>query len=218
LASPNRRHLALGGLVNAIPLAGPCWASGYALEVARRAASGDDSLPEWKGWRRFFIDGIAYYLIPTIYLLPALILYAIVASMFAVWLAAQVPALGFVAPSGPLLIALAFAATLLALLGAYPVPAALNTYAQTRRYRPAFRLRTLLRAIRAHAPAYRRAFAWSVISALAALAWQATLIAHLVGLLAIPFLGFYLQLAWAHLFAQVLPAEVPSPRRRGNPR
>jgi hypothetical protein len=113
------------------------------------------------------------------------------------------------------MIGLALVATLLAILGAYPIPAALNTYAHQRHYGPAFHLASLLSAIRDHAPAYHIAYRWAALSALAALAWQATVFAHLIGLFAIPFLGFYLQLAWAHLFAQALADESPLPLGEG---
>jgi hypothetical protein len=198
------RRLAIGGLVNAVPVVGACWASGYALAVMRRAAGGEDDLPEWRGWGRLFVEGLAYYVIPTVYLFPALALFAVATGIGLVGLADRLLGLGLATTNGGLLLGLVAGGLVLALLGAYPIPAALWAFARTGRYGPAFRLPALLAMVRPHRRAYHIALLWSAVSFLAALAWQLTLQAHLVGLIAIPFLGFYLQLVWAHLCAQVL--------------
>src|SRR5207237_37133 len=76
LTPANRRRLVVGGLLNAVPVAGACWSAGYTLEAIRRLNAGEEALPEWRGWGRLFVEGVVYYVIPTLYLFPALALYA----------------------------------------------------------------------------------------------------------------------------------------------
>ncbi len=56
---------------------------GYGLECARSAMDNNFSLPEWKDFGRLFVKGLVGSIIVLIYLLPAIVLFAVLFVLFA---------------------------------------------------------------------------------------------------------------------------------------
>lgn len=188
---------------------------GYALEVARRAAAGEElELPPWSDWGRLFVDGLRASLVSLVFLLPgALVLglgwVAYMAGMFAIPLSeGSGTDVGVLLMFGGLTVFfLSLAAgMLLLLLGAIPLPAALAHVAARGQVAAGFRVREWWPILRANALGYVVAWVvafglWTILSQVLTIAYYTIVLCCLVPILAAP-VGFYLTAVGAALFGR----------------
>lgn len=204
-----------------IPILPGLLLAGYALQILRQAAAGDEPLlTEWAGWGQLGVDGLRVFAVNLVYLLPgALVLVGGWGLYFAgsiglpLWAQAVEEAagalIGFLLLIGSMgLVYISTSASmLLLLLGAVPLPVATAHLASRGELAAAFRVREWWPYLRANALGYL--IAWVVLGGLWSITYWAVIVAcysvmlcFLAPLLAAP-ASFYLSLIGAALFGQM---------------
>lgn len=195
--------MALGGALQLIPVVGAVWPAGFAVEYARRRLSGSSiaALPQWNAWGIYFRRGIAAWTLATIWFFPA----ALCTSLAAVYLGfGLLENIGWLSVSGsPWTLGAIFlaAGAVLGLAGCAVCPVSLLLYATDERFLAALQPGRLVTCLRSAPDTLARTY-WLTLAP-AALAGILTLTPPglVLMLVAGPFVGFYLTLVWAAIWA-----------------
>jgi len=220
--------LVLAGYV--IPIVPLLFVCGYALQIMRRVAQGEDpALLPWDEWGRYAVDGVRSMAAAAIYLLPG---FVVLAAGMGLYFASSFAMPGmyenqilssdpesvwpwvFLGGMSAMFLSM-FLGTVLLAIGAAPLPMALAHLAMRDQFSAAFHPREWWPRVRANAAGYFAA--WVVAAGLAAMLYFAsTLLSYSVILCCVsPFLsaagGFYLSLVSAALFGQFYRDSMEAP-------
>lgn len=195
----------IGGLIGLVPIVGPLFLLGYMLKLVRNVRNGvAEPLPEWTDWGDLLIDGLKYAVVVFIWALPLIILY----------LFAFIPsALAGDSSSDASAIASFFAicfgcfAFLYAILLSLASPAILIKYAETSDIAAGLNVGAVLN--------FTKTYLGEIILVVI-VGWAIGLVAGLIGLLlcviGVIFTGFWGNLVYAHMAAQI-GMEASAPER-----
>jgi hypothetical protein len=227
-----------------IPILPAIFVSGYLLEVMRRAVKGEDlTLPDWTDWGKLGLDGLKYFLVNLVFLLPGTLIYVVGFGFYFITTFSMSVGSAFTQNSRGLpdafvpvfLLALLvffismFLGPLLFFLGAIPLPAAIANLAVEGRLAAGFRLRQWWPALWKNKLGYF--ITWTILFGLFFVLYLVFFLAYMTCILCwlIPFLmapmGFYLGLVYSALFGQTFresletqAAEPPAePEQPGTP-
>jgi hypothetical protein len=204
-----------------IPIVPSIFVSGYILRVMRQTVAGKEpALPTWDEWGRMMKDGLGAMVVGLVYFFPALLV--LIGGMVLYFFAAlylPITASTSAAPeetlalmpmltvgSMALVFVSMFLGTLLSLLGAIAVPAALGHFVAQGELRAAFRIRQWWRIVKADKLGYF--VTWVVMVGLLGMAYIGFMLAYstivlccLLPILMAPF-GLYIMLVGSALFGQ----------------
>lgn len=132
------KKLVIGIILYWIPIIS-LFAVGYSLECARLTFKKKKTLPDWTGWGGLFVHGLLTAIISIIFMIPAIILFAIAvamagASLLSTLATGSITALTGLMTSAPMFIL----SGLLFLLTAYVTPSAVLGYAKKFKFGDAF--------------------------------------------------------------------------------
>lgn len=175
---------------------------GYLVRVIRTVSAGDDEMPPaFEAWEELLVDGLKASLVALVYTaVPSLVLTIALAPIFLIGsVSVNGGGGGSAIVSGIILLfvfVVGIVALLLLLAAVYIVPAAVAAFAQTDRLGAAVSIGELRRI----GGSGQFAIAWlvAVVIVLVAGFVQGILAATLVGLIALPFLNFYGNVAAAY--------------------
>lgn len=172
--------------------------SGYSVAVIRRAAHGDDSLPEWRDWGGLLMRGLLVTAIQIVYALPVFLLACCMVA--AATLAGQQGSNANAANDGvtALLVCLTCLIIPFALLAALFTPAATIRYAQHDDISAAFQVGGVLNFIRDNLGNYVVALLASV-----AVSLLVSIVSSVSCGILLPWLIFFASVYSSHLFGQV---------------
>lgn len=196
-------QIAIGGALHFVPLIGAAWPAAYAAAYFQAIADGGDPdrLPEWREWGGRLVRGIWLWTVATIWLVPGAIALTVAAAQTVVmllegsgWLAR--PTGGSVSP-----VPAAAIGGLLLAAGLFATPASILLAIRGRSPLDPFRPGELGRLIGGDLVGYARLWiGWLAIS-LGLLIFGLTPPGWLVFGLLGSWIGFYLELVWAVLWA-----------------
>ena len=204
-----------------LPIVPAVFVSGYFLEVMRRAAKGEELvLPDWTDWGKLGKDGLKYFLVSLVFLLPGMLIYVVGFGLYFIVTfgfsfgsafsqssrgAENILVLVFLLSMLVFVIAM-FVGPLLSILGAIPLPVATANMAAEGRLAAAFHLRQWWPALWKNKLGYF--ITWTILLGLFFIIYLVFFLAYITCILCwlIPFLmvplGFYLGLVYAALFGQ----------------
>ena len=228
-----------------IPIVPAIFVCGYLLEVMRRAVKGEELvLPDWTDWGKLGLDGLKYFLVNLVFLLPGTLIYVVGFGFYFIATFSMSFGSAFTQNSRGVadvflpvfLLALLvffismFLGPLLFFLGAIPLPAAIANLAAEGRLAAGFRLRQWWPALWKNKLGYF--ITWTILFGLFFFLYLVFFLFYITCFLCwlIPFLmapmGFYLGLVYAALFgltfrdsleAQAAQAPVEPPVEPGEP-
>lgn len=202
-----------------VPIVPLIFVFGYVLEVVRRTAKGEEpSLPSWHDWGKLAVDGLRALAVQLVFLLPGIL---IVVAGWILYMVASlaVPIVSPLGDSGALGVALFLLfgslgimflgmaiGSLLALLGAIPLPAALAHLALHDRVLAGLRVREWWPILRANKLGYLVAWVvvaglWAILYAVYMVVYYTVCLCCLLPVIMAPII-FYLALIGAALFGQ----------------
>lgn len=168
---------------------------GYLLEVLANTYDGIEDPPEWTDWGTLLIRGLVAWLIALAYSIP-LILFSLV----------MIPVIGFGAVQddpGAILAGTGllyfFGMVVLGLVVAYLLPAGLTSYARTNRVGAAFDVNTVTSI--AFTGEYLVAIVLAFVIVIFVGFLTSILSITVIGILLVPFIGFYANMAIAYIVA-----------------
>ena len=202
-----------------IPIVPVIFVCGYLLEVMRRAVKGEEMvLPEWTDWGKLGLDGLKYFLVNLVFLLPGTLIYVVGFGFY--FLATFGMSFGSALAQNSrglpeafvpvfLLAFLVFFISmflgpLLFFLGAIPLPAAIANLAAEGQLAAGFRLRQWWPALWKNKLGYF--ITWTILFGLFFILYLVFFLVYITCILCwlIPFvlapMGFYLSLVYAALF------------------
>lgn len=193
----------IGGLIVLIPIIGPFFLLGYALETARNVAQGHPRpLPKWSNFGEKLGLGFAYFIIGLVYSLPVIVLFALLicAPLFAAAAGSEQGAAAAALGSFGCLIPLLL---IVALLLQPVILAALARYLQTGSIGAALQVGDVIAMVRANPGV------WVVLWLISLLCG---LIANLGGLIIIGFIFTlpYSQAVFGHALGQTMQPFSPA--------
>jgi hypothetical protein len=217
-----------------IPIVPVIFVCGYLLEVMRRAVKGEEMvLPDWTDWGKLGLDGLKYFLVNLVFLLPGTLIYVVgfgfyFISMFSISFGSAFTQNSPGLPDAfvPMfLLALVvffismFLGPLLFFLGVIPLPAAIANMAVEGRLAAGFRLRQWWPVLWKNKLGYF--ITWTILFGLFFILYVVHFLVYITCILCwlMPFLlapmGFYLGLVYAALFGMTfresLEAQAASP-------
>ncbi len=170
---------------------------GYIVTQARKVYSkGGDRLPEWRNWKKLFVDGVMYFLIYFVYkLIPILMV---------IW--------GVVFPMGGpggavVRYMTAILAFVLGLGAAFLIPMAICNFVARGRLAAAFDFNSIIEKIKISGKDYVPAYAVSLGVFLGIYIFSLLLGVVIIGWIMFPFLMFYASIAFARMFMEIYPPD-----------
>ncbi len=200
-----------------VPIVPILFVYGYAVEVMRRVIRGEEpGLPPWQDWGRLFVDGLRAGAVGLVYLLPGTVIWLGGFAFYLLGFFGLIPLaerqqpgeffLGFLALMGIYILSL-FVGSLLILLGAIPLPAAMAHFVAEDRLGAAFQVRRWWAVLKERGWEY--AIAWLLLLGLMGVAYFALMLLYysvclcwLMPILSAP-VSFYTTLVAAALFGMV---------------
>jgi hypothetical protein len=203
-----------------IPIVPVIFVCGYLLEVIRRAVKGEEMvLPDWTDWGKLGLDGLKYFVVNLVFLLPGTLIYVVGFGFYFIATFSMSFGSAFTQNSPGVLpdafvpvfmLALLvffismFLGPLLFILGAIPLPAAIANLAAEGHLAAGFRLRQWWPALWKNKLGYF--ITWTILFGLFFILYLVFFLVYITCILCwlIPFLlapmGFYLGLVYAALF------------------
>lgn len=178
---------------------------GYTVRVLRVALEGGEDAPAFDEWGDMLVDGIKLFVIGIVYFLPPFLLmlisiFAFVGVASVSTAAAGEPNPSAVAGAGILGLLLMAVTVILFFLAAYVLPAAAANFARHDDLGAAFDFRTVIDA--AFTADYFVAVVFAILVGMLVGIVSVVLSIIIVGLILIPFLSFYAQVATYYLFGR----------------
>lgn len=178
---------------------------GYTVRVLRVALEGGEDAPAFDEWGdllvdgvKLFVIGIVYFLLPTLLMFISIFAFVGIASVSTA--AAGDPNPSALAGAGIVGLLLFAVTVVLFILAAYIVPAAATNFARHDDLGAAFDIRTVIDA--AFTADYFVAVVFAILVGLLLGILSVVLSLIIVGLILVPFLSFYAQVATYYLFAR----------------
>ncbi len=184
----------IGGVVSLIPVLGFC-GLGYIASLIRKVIRGDDDkLPEWTNWGRMFTDGILYGVAAFLYMLIPFLIFS--GGVF-------LPGLGI---SGFLIRTFSIFIAVVAALGAsFLLPMAICNFVAGGNFKFAFDFKSMQDKIKLISKDYGTAYLIALGLTVGVYFVSLFLGLIIIGWILAPFLGFYLNLVVARMFAEIYP-------------
>ncbi|WP_255195780.1 DUF4013 domain-containing protein [Halorarius litoreus] len=178
---------------------------GYTVRVLRVALEGGEEAPAFDEWGdllvdgvKLFVVGIVYFLLPTILMFISIFAFVGITSVSTA--ATGEPSPSALAGAGILGLLLLAVTVVLFFLAAYLLPAAAANFARHDDLGAAFDIRTVVDA--AFSADYFVAVVFAILVGLLVGVVSAVLSLIIIGLLLVPFLSFYAQVATYYLFGR----------------
>lgn len=177
---------------------------GYTVRVLRVAVDGGEEPPSFDEWGEMLVDGLKLFIIAIAYFLVPMVLFLV--SMFAFVGIASVssaggePAPGALAGAGIVGLLLISVSMLLFVVASYLLPAAAANFARTDEFGAAFDVGTVIDG--AFSADYLVAVVFAILVGIIFGTITFVLSIIIIGLLVVPFVSFYSQVATYHLFGR----------------
>ncbi len=206
----------LGSFIPIVPF---IFVLGYVLELVRRAAQGEElTLPDWHDWGKLAVDGLRALAVQLVFLLPGLLIMVVGIGLYFVATFAM-PLMSMAGESEAVVFSMFFlfgsmgimflgmaAGSLLLLLGAIPLPAALVHLSLHDKVSAGLRIREWWPILRANKLGFLVAWVivggvWAIVYAVYMVAYYTICLCCLLPVIMAP-ASFYLLLIGAAVFGQ----------------